>query len=230
MLSSEIGSMSSNLDRETLVTKGAEVIRWLNQFLPHGPVWMGKRLFQGPLDLFSYQELMCSVKPTLVIETGTCGGSTLLYLSDIYCMMVSRGLVAEDSFRMVSVDIVDVKDKTIEFPEETKFIINDSVAAFEEISMEIRPDDVVMVLLDSDHAMEHVFNEMLCYGQLVTVGSYMIVEDSWLDVLNEVKDGPCGAIEQYLRLHDDFEIDYFYNRWILSLHPKGYLKKMRTRD
>ncbi|MGE6610555.1 CmcI family methyltransferase [Peribacillus sp. NPDC076916] len=38
--------------------------------------------------------------------------------------------------------------------------------------------DTVMVILDSVHSKNHVLNELKLYGNFVTVGSYLILEDT----------------------------------------------------
>jgi cephalosporin hydroxylase len=52
----------------------------------------------------------------------------------------------------------------------------------------------IMVMLDSNHTHEHVYQELKAYAPLVTAGSYCIVWDSSVEDLPEgfIKDRPWG--------------------------------------
>ena len=58
-----------------------------------------------------------------------------------------------------------------------------------------KPDDVVLVILDSDHSKEHVSKELLLYKSIVTTGSYMIVEDTSINGNPLLPDWGPGSME-----------------------------------
>ena len=72
-----------------------------------------------------------------------------------------------------------------------------------------RGEKSILIILDSDHSMAHVRQEMELYAPLVTSGSYLIVEDTNINgnpVLPESGPGPNEAIADYLNTHPDFTI------------------------
>ena len=87
-----------------------------------------------------------------------------------------------------------------------------------------------MVILDDDHSEKHVFEEMKVYGTFVTLGNYMIVEDTSMGghpVWPELKGGPMESVQKYMSLYDDFEIDLSCEKFLLTFNPNGYLKKIK---
>jgi len=101
----------------------------------------------------------------------------------------------------------------------------------DELKSKIRSNDVVMVILDSDHRMDHVLREMYLYAELVTVGSYMIVEDGNINghpVLRRWGAGPYEALEKFLVQDEHFEIDTdIEHRYLFTYFPSGFLKKIK---
>jgi cephalosporin hydroxylase len=88
----------------------------------------------------------------------------------------------------------------------------------------------VLVVLDSDHARDHVLAEMRAYHALVTPGSYMIVEDSNVNghpVWPRHGPGPMEAIQAFMQENGDFVIDKQAEKFLFTFNPSGYLWKKK---
>ena len=84
--------------------------------------------------------------------------------------------------------------------------------------------------LDSDHSRDHVFKEMNLWHPMVTLGSYMIVEDSNVNgypVRPDFGPGPMEAIDDFLQTNDCFSIDVGMEKFLMTQNPRGYLKKTK---
>lgn len=189
-------------------------------YYPTGNRWLGDMPMQWPIDLMYYQEIMWNVAPTIVIETGTLNGGTVRFLDDIATLMKKRQRI--DDIKIITLDI---NEPNQELPDSAIFIKGKSTEVIDEVKSHLTSEDIVLVMLDSEHTKDYVLEEMCLYGQIVTPDSYMIVQDTSGDIRNWSEGGPWGAIKLYLLFHDDFEIDYFYDRWVSTQHPRGYLKK-----
>ena len=101
----------------------------------------------------------------------------------------------------------------------------------------IKPDDRVMVILDSDHSYDHVLSELRAYGPLVTKGCYMVVADTLLGFLENHQtpkkrshvwlkgNEPLSAVRQYMTETDRFESDDVINgKLVLSSSPGGFFR------
>ena len=87
----------------------------------------------------------------------------------------------------------------------------------------------VIVVLDSDHRRDHVFNELLSYGPLVSPGSYAVVEDTGLDAVPLIEnfDGPMAAVVAFLKTEEGghFKQDFSREAMVLTFNPGGWLKR-----
>lgn len=87
-----------------------------------------------------------------------------------------------------------------------------------------------MVILDSDHSQAHVAAELTAYGPLVASGCYLVVEDTNINghpVLPDFGPGPMEAVVAFLQTTPAFEVDASRERFLLSLNPRGYLRRVR---
>ena len=92
-----------------------------------------------------------------------------------------------------------------------------------------------MVILDSDHRKSHVLKELLLYSNLVSVDSYLIVEDSDLNghptedmfYWRLGEEGPHEALEEFLESHDEFVSDKSREKFLITVCTDGFLKKIR---
>ena len=99
----------------------------------------------------------------------------------------------------------------------------------EYLKTKIAKNTTVLVILDSDHSKDHVLKEMQLYSQFVTKYSYLIVEDANINnhpVFSAHGPGPMEAIEEFVKINNDFVIDLTREKFMLTFNPNGYLKKM----
>ena len=88
----------------------------------------------------------------------------------------------------------------------------------------------VLVILDSDHSKQHVLNELAAYAPLVTVGSYLIVQDTSVNghpVERTFGPGPMEALAEFLPANRNFVPDKGRERLLFTMHPGGYLKRIQ---
>lgn len=183
--------------------------------------WLGVPVAKCPLDLWVYQEIIREMKPDIIIETGTAQGGSALFLASI-CDLIQVG-------RIVTIDIRELPHRPQH--ERIKYLVGSSVAdeIVEEAASLIKPNERVMVILDSDHSAEHVMRELEIYSRLVTPGSYLIVEDTNLNghpVLPLYGAGPMEAVERFTRARTDFVVDRQREKFFMTFNPKGYLRRV----
>jgi cephalosporin hydroxylase len=88
-----------------------------------------------------------------------------------------------------------------------------------------------LVVLDSNHQADHVYQEMMAYNGCVEVGDYLVVEDTNVNghpVWPEFGPGPMEAIDKFLSQRDDFVIDRRCERFLMTQYPRGYLRRVTT--
>ena len=192
--------------------------------------WMGVNIVKCPLDLHSYQEIMFETRPDVIIKTGTLhGGSALWFAHMMELMSLSPGVISID----IHGDTIPPRPKHDKIVYLTGSSISkeilESVESYLSSATDIlRRAPRVMVVLDSDHRANHVYQELSLYSGLVTPGCYLIVEDSNIGghpVLGGWGAGPMEAMDSWLPGHPEFERDAYRERFLLTMNPMGYLKK-----
>jgi cephalosporin hydroxylase len=97
----------------------------------------------------------------------------------------------------------------------------------------------VMVILDSNHTHEHVLNELKAYSPLVTVGSYCILPDTFIEFFPkgyssshnnrpwDVGNNPYTAMKEFLKKNNKFVIDRETScKAMITETIDGYLKRI----
>ncbi len=185
------------------------------------PRFMGIEVWKMPTDLWMYQEIIFDCKPDIIIETGTALGGSGLYLASL-CDMVNHG-------KVLSIDIVEYPDRP-SHPRLTHLLgSSTSPVIVDQIKSMIAEGNQVMAILDSDHAQKHVIEELRIYGEIVTKGCYMIVEDSNVNghpVKPEFGPGPKEAVDVYLLENQNYMVNGYCERFLLSQNPEGYLLRV----
>lgn len=184
--------------------------------------WAGVQVVKCPLDLWVYQEIMYETQPDLIVETGTFHGGSAAFLSAM-CVLFGHGEV-------ISIDILDRLKPVLP---RVDYLIGSSVDP--EISAMVRMrarGKRVMVILDSDHSPEHVAAELLTYGDLVTPGCYLIVEDTNTGghPVQVEPPGPMPAVASFLSEggagFGKYEVDVLREKFLLTFNPSGYLRRL----
>ncbi len=193
----------------------AQAETWNNTY------WMGIPLEKYPSDLFIYQEILHELKPEIIVECGTFMGGSALYFANI-CDMLNHG-------RVISVDIQWLPNRPRH--DRIHYITGSSVdpKIVQQVKGQILERQKVLVILDSDHRKEHVFKELEAYSQLVTLGSYLILEDTNVNghpVYPEHGPGPWEALHEWLPKHPEFVPDLKREKFMVTANPSGYLRKV----
>lgn len=203
--------------------------------------WMGRPIIQHPQDMIALQEIIMSVQPDLIIETGIAhGGSLILSASMLELLDIAvpldglkREVVGIDieirSHNRAAIEANPMYRKiTMLEGSSTDLMIAKTVG---EIA---KNHKTVMVLLDSCHTEEHVLREMELYGPLVTAGSYLVVYDTLVEFEDKPhNDRPWGkgnspytAVQKFLRTHDEFKADEtIEEKIVITSCPGGWLRR-----
>lgn len=195
--------------------------------------WLGMPIIQLPTDILVAQEILWQARPTLVIETGIAWGGSIVYYASIL-QLLGEG-------RVVGIDRV-LPDKNraeimkYPFSHRINLLQGSSIAddTFEQVRQLVRPDDRVMVLLDSNHTHDHVLAELRLYAPLVTKGQFLVVSDTSVEYLPDQKprqrpwgpgSNPLTALRAYMAESDRFAVDeYIDSKLLLTYTPHGYLR------
>jgi cephalosporin hydroxylase len=194
---------------------GAQGRTWKNTY------WRGVQVFKCPLDLWVYQEILHEIRPDLIVEAGTKHGGSAYYLASI-CDLLSHGSV-------VTIDIEELPDRP-DHPRIT-YLTGSSTdpAVVAQVDERIGTGSRVLVVLDSDHSREHVLAELDVWHSRVSVGSYLVVEDTNINghpVSAHAGPGPWEAVDEWLPGHPGFSRDSTREKFFLTFNPRGYLKRI----
>jgi cephalosporin hydroxylase len=184
--------------------------------------WLGVPTEKCPLDLWIYQEILYEVRPDIIVETGTRWGGSALFLASM-CDLLGQG-------RVITID-VDVPGARPNH-ERITYLLGSSTSQtiVDEVRGQVGGVERVMVVLDSDHSMDHVLAELRAYADVVTVGSYLVVEDTNVNgnpVLPTFGAGPMEAVKRFLEEDHAFEPDRSREKLLLTFNPNGFLRRIK---
>lgn len=176
--------------------------------------WLGRPIIQLPEDMIRIQELIYGLKPDVVIETGVAHGGSLVFYASLFKSM-GKG-------RVIGIDI-DIREhnkvaiENHELSELIHLIEGSSIesSTVERVKMQIKSNENVLVILDSNHSYKHVLDELRLYGSMVSSGSYIVACDG---IMQEVvgaprtepdwdKNNPQVAVNQFLKENKNFVLE-----------------------
>lgn len=211
---------------------------WVRKY-SYGFSWLGRPIIQLPDDMIRIQEAIYQVQPDVLIETGIAHGGSLIFYSSVMEMIGKGHVIGLD------IDIRAHNRAAIESHPMAKRItmIEGSSVAHDvvaQVKARIKPDDIVMLILDSNHERDHVAAELAAYAELVTPGSYILSQDGVMKLVAGMPrtnadwdvNNPITAVEAFLASHPDFEMklplrlfDETLETPECSHHPIGWLRR-----
>ena len=199
--------------------------------------WLGLPIIQYPQDIVALQEVIWSVQPDLIIETGIARGGSLILHASILQLIGGNGRVLG-----IDIDIRTHNRSNIEaHPLSKRITLLQGSSIADEMLHQVRAwaadASRVLVVLDSNHTHEHVLRELELYSPLVRKGSYLIVMDtvvedmppgSYPDRPWDRGNNPKTAVWEFLKSNDRFEIDReVQDKLQITCAPDGWLKCIR---
>lgn len=197
--------------------------------------WLGRPIIQYPQDIVALQEIIWSVQPELIVETGIARGGSLIFHASMLELIGGDGLVLGIDIDIRAHNRVEIERHP--FFRRIRMIEGSSIddAVAEQVRQMAAGKKRVLVILDSNHVCEHVRKELQLYSPLVQRGSYLIVFDTLIEELPEEMlkrhgrwrhgDNPMTAVQEFLRHNDRFVVDReIENKLQITVAPGGYLK------
>ncbi len=224
---------------------------WINTTGPHKFVynwrWLGLPIIQLPMDVVATQEIVWATRPTVIIETGVARGGSIIFNAAQLAMLdlceEGKASLADSRRRCIGIDI-EIRKHNRDAIEShplspmIKLIEGSSVedSVIDTVKSIIRPNDKILVILDSNHTHDHVKLELKKYSPLVSAGSYLIIHDTGIEYAAEgafsnrswgAGNNPLTAVREFLASNSNFEIDQHISRKLLiTSSPDGYLRRI----
>ncbi|MBL1210713.1 cephalosporin hydroxylase family protein [Geminocystis sp. GBBB08] len=218
---------------------------WLREITRHKYAyhftWMGRPIIQIPQDIVAMQEIIWSVQPDLIIETGIAHGGSLIFYASILELNAICGGCQDAEVLGIDIDIREHNRQAIESHPMFKrisMIQGSSIALdiIDQVKAKAEGKQKILVCLDSNHTHDHVLAELEAYAPLTSVGSYCVVFDTIVEDLPDemfadrlwgVGNNPKTAVWEYLTTHPEFEIDKtIQHKLLITVAPDGYLKRV----
>ena len=247
-------------ERIKLQTKETDIAKKAHDFLTASLLpkysynfsWQGRPIIQYPQDIVAMQELIWSIKPDLIIETGIAHGGSLIFSASMLaqldiCDAIESGQTFDpkkSSRKVLGIDI-DIREHNKEAIETHPMATRIEMIQGSSIDLEVinqvkniaKDYKKILVCLDSNHTHNHVLAELEAYAQLASIDSYCVVFDTLIeDVSSETfPDRPWGpgnnpktAVWEYLKNHPEFSINNNIDKKLLiSASPEGYLQRIK---
>ncbi|WP_420914827.1 cephalosporin hydroxylase family protein [Mycobacterium paraense] len=214
--------------------------------------WLGRPIIQYPQDIVSLQELIWTVKPEAIVETGIAHGGSLIFSASMLALLDLCDAITNDTpldaraprRRVIGVDI-EIRPHNraaIEAHPLSRYITMIEGSSIEPATIEQVRDaasglGATLVCLDSNHTHEHVLAELSAYAPLVTPNSYCVVFDTLIEDMGADTfpdrpwgrgDNPKTAVWEFLELHPEFEIDRdITHKLQITVAPDGHLRRIR---
>jgi cephalosporin hydroxylase len=168
---------------------------WYGEAGERDQTYFGLQIARCPLDMAIYAEVVHCLRPGLIVETGTWEGGSALHFAHLLDQL-GHGLVVS----------IDLARPTADYPRHPRIAYLGGRSPIAESTLtEVerwvkRSQGPVLTVLVSDHSRFKVGAELQAYADLVTPGSYLVVEHT-------ATSGPREAVDEWLATRRDYQVD-----------------------
>ncbi|MBY0369527.1 cephalosporin hydroxylase family protein [bacterium] len=214
---------------------------WLEKASPHRYSynfrWMGRPIIQLPQDILAMQELIWTIRPEVIVETGVAHGGSAIFYASMLELVGGNGKVLGVDIDIRSHNRAEIEKHPLSHRIDLIQGSSTSPEVMDQVRAKVAGRGPVLVTLDSNHTHEHVLEELRLYSPLVTRGSYLVVFDT---VVEDMPDrffanrpwkkgnSPKTAVWEFLKENARFEVDTAIDaKLMISVAPEGYLRCVR---
>ncbi|MEG3839207.1 CmcI family methyltransferase [Microcoleus sp. herbarium14] len=225
-----LGRIKYHLSKNTVATTdvGLRYHLWYyNQQIWNTTFWTGVKALKSPSDMWNYQEIIWDLKPSLIIEFGSCYGGGTLFFANVLAQINENSKVFS-----VDIDHKFLHPKVRNHPRIELMLSSSTAPAVAQRIAVLRSEfpGPVFAILDSNHEKQHVLGEMQMLRPLLKTGDYLIVEDSNINghpVLPGWGEGPYEAMAEYFAIHpNDYQRDdRRENKFGFTFATNGFLMR-----
>jgi cephalosporin hydroxylase len=209
------------------VIDAAHTLLYTSVDLHQKTAYLGYSIDQLPTDMWLYQELVFLERPAFILQTGVDKGGSLLYFATLLDLVG-----AASNAIVIGIDIcLSESAKSLTHPR-IRLIEGSSTDKLVIAKVEaLIPGAHGLVVLDSDHSLNHVRRELAVYHRFTSINRHLVVEDTNINghpVFTSFGPGPMEAVDEFLSQNRTFvRDDPFWRRYLFSFHQFGWLLRVQ---
>ena len=203
--------------------------------------WLGRPIIQYPQDMVALQEIIWTVQPDLIIETGIAHGGSLIFSASMLELNAACGGPQDAEVLGIDVDIRKPNREAIKAHPMFKRISmlegsSTSPDIVDQVKQKASRKQNILISLDSNHTHDHVLSELEIYGPLTSNNSYCIVFDTVIEDLPDDLypdrpwsrgNNPKTAVREFLQENEEFEVDTdIETKLLITVARGGYLQRV----
>lgn len=174
--------------------------------------WLGATAIKSPLDLFIYAEIIHTFRPDVIVEGGSAGGGSTLFMATV--------MDALDHGRIVSYDIS--KNERLPTHPRIEWMLADTLSedARASVGAAFSGAERRMLILDDGHDQDHVATELRNLALYLRKGDWLIVEDTDLG-------GPYWGLRRFLATEPEgsWVPQAWCEKYLMTHNPRGYWRR-----
>jgi cephalosporin hydroxylase len=190
----------------------------------HKVHYRGIKTIKNPFDYLLYQMIITELKPDLIIEIGTNHGGGALYMANLMDL---------EKNEMGEIHTIDIYQYPMSELVTSHHRIKRFLGGYQSYDLKnAEKFKNILVIDDGSHEYYDVNKCLEKFKDIVSVGSYFIVEDGIINEIgleNQYSGGPLKAIAEFINKNENYIID---RKWCdffgknATFNPNGFLKKI----